>query len=136
MSLGLCSKCLERPSKKSLGKGTSSWCNECSKAYERKRWNLAPTPKRRAKWLKTKYGLSYEEYAKMYLNQSGKCKVCQIEISIESQLNDHQTACVDHNHDTGEVRGLLCNHCNRAIGLMKENVSNIRLLAEYLEGKL
>lgn len=92
-----------------------------------------PEKERRSKWLKTKYKLSYEEYEKLFINQRGLCAICQVKISIEAKLNGHDTACVDHNHATLKVRGLLCNHCNRAIGLMKENIESMKQMIFYLE---
>jgi hypothetical protein len=41
---------------------------------------------------------------------------------------------VDHCHATGKVRGLLCHNCNRALGLMQDNIENIKRAADYLEG--
>jgi hypothetical protein len=128
----LCTKCKITPSKRSQNKGTSPWCPNCAQEYEKQRWNNLPEWKRRAKWLKTKYGITYEKYENLYNQQEGKCKVCQIEISIQAKQNGHDTACVDHCHTTNKIRGLLCNHCNRALGLLKENLENIESLANYL----
>lgn len=128
----LCTKCGTAPSKRSQGKGTTSWCQPCAQTYERNRWQNLSESKKRSKWLKTKYGLSYEDYVNLYKQQDGKCAICDIEISIEAKENGHQTACVDHCHDTNLIRGLLCNHCNRALGLMKDNKKNIAKMLEYL----
>jgi len=126
----LCPKCKEE---KPLEKFKSFYvCKECSKAYERKRWASQPQEKRRAKWLKTKYNLLYATYEQMFLEQNGKCKVCDIDISITTSSNSHSTACVDHSHSTGKVRSLLCNHCNRALGLLKENEKVIANLLKYI----
>lgn len=102
----------------------------------RNNWNASPIKARRAKWLKTKYGITYDQYQQMYDDQNGKCKICEIEISIITSTNNHQTACVDHCHSTNKIRGLLCNHCNRALGLMKESVENLKKLIMYLEDNL
>lgn len=125
----LCTKC-----GKGERVGTKQWCNPCSQEYERNRWNGLPEWKRRAKWLKSKYGLSYEQYEQMYNDQNGKCKTCSTDISIEAKKNGHETACVDHCHSTGKIRGLLCNHCNRAIGLLKENINTLNNIMNYLKG--
>jgi hypothetical protein len=69
----------------------------------------------------------------MYNDQEGKCAVCDIEISIDKSDNGHQTACVDHCHSTNKVRGLLCNHCNRALGLLKESKDILKNLINYLD---
>jgi len=72
--------------------------------------------------LKAMYGLAYEDFLQMQQEQEGRCLLCQ-EISM---------LVVDHNHKTGEVRGLLCNNCNMAIGLMKENKETFARAMEYL----
>lgn len=105
---------------------------EARKFAERKRWKGLSEKARREKWLKSKYNLSYEQYEDMYKEQGGKCYTCSVPISIEAKLNGHDTACVDHCHTTGKIRGLLCNHCNRAIGLLKENIETLSNIINYL----
>lgn len=70
--------------------------------------------------------MSLEEYEQLFKAQDGKCRVCSTEPSDEKRL------CVDHNHITGKIRGLLCDRCNRAIGLMKDDYSIIQKAANYL----
>ena len=108
-------------------------CNPCSKAYERERWAGLSAEKKRSKWLKTKYSLTFEEYEAKFREQNGRCECCSVEISITTTSNGSDTACVDHNHTTGKVRGLLCNHCNRALGLLKEDIEVMKKLISYLE---
>lgn len=103
-----------------------------SNEVQRKRWNNLTQSERRSLWLKRKYNLSYVEYEELYHLQNGKCKICSIEISIKAKDNGHETACVDHCHSTNTIRGLLCNHCNRALGLLKENPSVIENLLNYI----
>lgn len=101
---------------------------------ERERWHALPFQYKRSKWLKTKYGLSYEQYETLFSNQNGKCAICKSDILLESpEKNSAYIACVDHNHQTKKVRGLLCNHCNRALGLMKESIANLKNMIQYLE---
>lgn len=73
--------------------------------------------------LKANYGLTPEQYDQMYVRQGGRCAVCR----------DASKLCVDHDHDTGEVRALLCNHCNTALGHLREDPLRIRALAAYAE---
>ena len=75
-----------------------------------------------------KYGITLEQYKKMYDNQSGKCKICDIPSEqLTTPLN------VDHCHTTQIVRGLLCGRCNSALGKLKENKKTIENLINYLE---
>ena len=89
--------------------------------------------------LKRKYNLSYEQYLEMYNDQKGLCKICKIEIGLagsDKNKNKWTDACVDHNHTSGKVRGLLCRSCNTAIGHLKENLDSIKQTAIYLESYL
>lgn len=74
---------------------------------------------------KSKYGITKEEYSEIFHVQNGLCLICGN--ASERRL------CVDHCHKTGFIRGLLCNHCNTAIGFLKEDPSLIRRAAEYIE---
>lgn len=78
--------------------------------------------------LKRRFGISLEDYNKMLHDQGGKCLVCG---STES-FNGHKLA-VDHDHTTGRVRGLLCKACNSALGLLKEDITNMENLIKYVE---
>lgn len=106
---------------------------EEKKRKERERWNDLSEEKRREKWLKSKYNLTYHEYRDMYKRQDGKCQTCFTIISINAKQGGYDTACVDHCHSTGKIRGLLCNHCNRAIGLLKESVETMNNIINYLK---
>jgi hypothetical protein len=67
------------------------------------------------------FGLTYEQWAEMRDAQGGRCKVCQ-------QLKQ---LCVDHDHKTGAVRGLLCHSCNRALGLLGDSPERLNSLLQY-----
>ena len=103
---------------------------------KRTRDNLRFTVKSRERYIKNTYGLAWEDYEKMYEDQKGSCKICKKHIKLYRSSEDiHQkdVANVDHNHNTGAVRGLLCGDCNRGLGLFKDNVVAVRSAAEYLE---
>jgi hypothetical protein len=69
---------------------------------------------------------SPEQYARMLIQQNGVCAVCQAPPTVE-----RPRLCIDHNHRTGAVRGLLCNDCNSALGFMREDPDAIMRLAHY-----
>ena len=84
--------------------------------------------KRRDYDLNRNYGIDNNVYLQMLKEQNGCCKICGIsEEENKSKLH------VDHNHKTGEVRGLLCSRCNTAIGKFKEDPEIIRRAIEYIE---
>lgn len=81
--------------------------------------------------LRRKYGLTPEAWLEMYEAQGGCCLICQNSFS-ENRKHIH----VDHNHDTAEVRGLLCGNCNKALGLLGEDPNTLARAVKYLQGKL
>ena len=80
--------------------------------------------------LKQDFGITLEQYNKKLLSQDGACAVCKLP---ETQLwrGKKISLSVDHDHTTGQVRGLLCMTCNRALGLLKENTLNMFQLILY-----
>ena len=79
------------------------------------------------KWkLQAKYGLTLEQMEQMFTSQNGQCDICQKEFEKGSNIH------VDHNHNTGKVRQLLCSNCNTAIGLLHDNVQILANAIEYL----
>lgn len=79
---------------------------------------------RRAEYL-SKYGLTVEDYEKMFSAQNGQCAICG-NASPDKVLN------VDHDHKTGKVRALLCNGCNTALGHIRENPGIAQSIIHYL----
>lgn len=79
--------------------------------------------RRRNAHLIRKYGITLEQEAAMRAEQGGGCAACG-EVSILH---------VDHCHDTGEVRGLLCDDCNRSAGAVGDSAPRLRALADYLD---
>ena len=120
--------------------GVSTYCKPCQLEYQRARYNNPESHERNKmdrniylknrkdstrKWyLKTTYGLTPEQYENLYNDSDGRCYICK----EEKEYYLH----VDHNHKTGEVRGLLCNHCNRGIGIFKENINILESAIQYI----
>lgn len=81
-----------------------------------------------------RYGITQEVFDEMYNNQNGKCKICSTEVLKIGELGDlARVACVDHCHDSGKVRGILCRACNSGIGHLRDDVNILKLAIEYLE---
>lgn len=78
--------------------------------------------------LKKSYGISLEEYNLMLDKQGRCCAICGQHESVFSRR-----LAVDHNHSTGDIRGLLCGPCNSAIGQLKEDRKLFLKAIEYLE---
>ena len=78
-------------------------------------------------YLKRTYGTNLEHYNNLSEEQGGVCAICNQECVSGRRL------AVDHNHDTGEVRGLLCCMCNRGLGNLGDNIDRLRAAVLYLE---
>jgi uncharacterized Zn finger protein len=89
-----------------------------------KAWREGNPDKVLDKRYKERYGITYTEYKAMSENQNYKCKICGV---------DEKKLVVDHNHQTLKIRGLLCNNCNCAIGLLKDNVETLKSAVNYLK---
>lgn len=82
--------------------------------------------------LRGKFGLTLEAYHAMLAGQGGKCLGCG---SLEADRAEGSRMWpVDHDHATGEIRGILCPGCNQALGLIGDSVATLLQLANYLEG--
>lgn len=79
--------------------------------------------------LKSRYGLSEADYLAMLQRQEFVCATCP------EPFDDKRGPQVDHCHETGVVRGLLCPDCNRALGMVKERVATLRKMISYLGGR-
>lgn len=73
--------------------------------------------------LKRLYGLSLEQWDEMVLNRGGMCDICGLDAKL----------CVDHDHITNKIRGLLCATCNQGIGLLKDSSAVTQLATNYLK---
>lgn len=78
--------------------------------------------------LKQNYNLTEEEYTNMLNAQKECCAIC----GTDTPTGKWKVFAVDHNHKTGKVRELLCNECNRGIGLLKDNAELLQKAADYI----
>lgn len=83
--------------------------------------------------LKERYNITPEQYDEMLHDQGGCCAICgQSERARHPRSKKIQKLAVDHRHEDGKVRGLLCQDCNRGIGKFHEDISRLRKAIEYL----
>lgn len=82
------------------------------------------------------YGITASQLVQLYENQEGLCAICSKLMLFESpgKRAGMRNACIDHDHTTGKVRGLLCGHCNTSIGRLNDSARLCRNAAQYLEG--
>ena len=126
-----CTKCGENKEScefRVRGKSLFSWCKKCEsiannarRIPKEKKTKITKTTEEiklaaKIRMLKYRYDITLEEYEAMYANQNCKCAICK----KDYQLGGSKGLYVDHDHKTMEVRGLLCNKCNSAIGQLQE----------------
>lgn len=73
------------------------------------------------------YGITLDQYNEMLEDQGGVCAICGKPDEVEGRR-----MAIDHNHDTGEVRGLLCGNCNRGLGNFQDNIEMLEKAKDYL----
>lgn len=123
------------------GSGYATTCKECRRpgnAAAVKRWRERHPEKQREashRWyhkrgrfkkLAAIYGISFEQYHTMLEAQDGKCAIC-------GDSDPARALAVDHDHDTNQVRGLLCICCNSAIGMLREDPAIFAAALHYIE---
>ena len=141
-----CKKCGRKKSKsefykeKRTKRGYQARCKACCRSdakavfeanpepYRQRAREAHTTEARRARTL-AKYGLTQDDYDRILKEQNGGCAICG---TTESGHNESEHFVVDHNHETGETRGLLCNLCNLAIGRFKDSKRNMIAATFYL----
>jgi hypothetical protein len=92
-------------------------------------------PDRIRNWrVKSKFGLSVQEYDAMYAAQGGVCAICKRQETGKSRGSDAtKLLAVDHDHKTGKVRALLCAQCNQALGMFCDSPRLLQAAIEYLK---
>ena len=76
--------------------------------------------------IKHTFGLTKEEIEIMYSAQNGQCVICGYYFKSQAEVH------IDHSHESGEIRGLLCSKCNHAIGLLQDDCNICLSAAKYL----
>jgi hypothetical protein len=131
-------KCYDVRYRKSTLFGTCKHCGKdftttkqskkfCSRDCKQKSFKKEQPAKNREWRLTRQYGLDLAKYSDLLLRQSGLCSICKEPPPEGKALN------VDHDHETGEVRSLLCGSCNRGLGLFKDSPEVLLAAHEYLK---
>ena len=124
-----CSVCKETKAwtefypRKNRPNGLTAWCKVCLKEHADRYKEEAKKTRRYRD-----FGINRNEYDKLYSEQDGLCAICK---RPESDIQQN-SLCVDHDHDTGRIRGLLCHDCNVGLGRFKDNTESLKMAIEYL----
>lgn len=110
-------KCTKCKSNKTVGDyhksskssdGLASWCKSCVNSIRRENRKRTYTAENKRRWaIKTRYGITTDQVESMFSEQKGACALCGLPLK-----KFH----IDHNHNNGIVRGLLCHRCNIRLG--------------------
>jgi hypothetical protein len=111
--------------------------NERNKAYNRENAHIIRGNKIKVYWPGTDWRQASEKYKEMRNNQGGVCALCQRpERRQHAVTGTTWDLAIDHCHETGLVRGLLCNACNRGLGLLGDKIEILEKVVEYLKNHL
>lgn len=122
----MCPDCKVDKAIDQYSKPWSHYCVTCTRALRRTRYRtMGGKEEVYAQSLASNYGMTLEQYQARVAEQEGRCAICRA--VPKHRLN------VDHDHQTGAVRKLLCRHCNHALGNAKDDPALLRAMADYLE---
>ena len=77
------------------------------------------------------YGITQQDYDRMITEQNHQCAICGT--TDPGGRHNSNYFVVDHCHSTNKIRGVLCNNCNTALGLVGDNISTLQSMIEYLQ---
>lgn len=119
-------------------KGTQKYRSQCKECESSRQDSIrASTPntsrysksRRKGYQLKRSFGMTYDEWVSLMDSRGWACEICSRTVETSGR-----TLAVDHDHTSGEIRGVLCQRCNCAIGLLSENPEHIANAINYLKG--
>lgn len=130
-----CYKCKEKKNtrqfyrNKTKRDGFADQCKSCHVAYNREYWLKYMRPPR----LFFKYGISLHVYTDIHKQQCGVCSICGEKETVVSSIGKVIALAVDHDHETGKIRGLLCQKCNHGLGLFRDSIDVLASAISYLQ---
>ncbi|MCP4341354.1 MAG: hypothetical protein GY799_21365 [Desulfobulbaceae bacterium] len=130
-----------------LQKGTLTECRSCGQSkqadefYTKRAYGKVGLSTTRCKecerWyqIERNFNITKGDYLDLLLQQSGDCAICGISLEAYRQQGYRDWFAVDHDHQTNEVRGLLCDQCNRGLGYFKDSPERLQKATNYLKGR-
>lgn len=131
-AMPICGSCQQVKTHKEMSKGARHLCKECAKqkltewkAENPDRYKIA---QRRSYLMKT-FGITQAEFEALFAEQGYVCAICGNEPNDRRGFKPH----IDHDHVTGEVRGVLCQSCNMGLGNFKDDRALLLAAIDYLD---
>lgn len=106
-------------------------CKSCVREHQRQFRDARPGYNH-ANNLLRRYGISVDEYKTLLANHNFACAICKVEIPDAIGYKGKRSGVVDHNHETGDVRGILCSKCNLVLGHARESTQILYQAIVYL----
>lgn len=143
-----CARCKQERTRAEFGVNRSktgdsyvlaSYCRPCANAKARRYRKYVEPRVRKARWeqkLLLKYGLDAVSFEGLLEEQSGACKLCGAVAGRVTKDGRRFRLFVDHDHQTGAVRGLLCSTCNAGLGHLGDTIEGLERALRYLKGEL
>ena len=142
MESKVCTGCkIEKPledfSRHPVGRGGKNpKCKQCRNEWSSEKYSRTPQEevlaRKRTYWKEVKrfsqYGITKEIYLEMVQAQDGLCLICTKRFDVD--------LVIDHDHDTGKVRGLLCDRCNSGLGFFEDSTEGLRRAIKYLAAEI
>lgn len=132
MEINNCKKCGKEFNKTRKDRVFCS--RECSKNGVNRKYNYVckkPKEERALQIRLAKYKITTKDYEELVKTFGNVCGIC----GKPAEDNKNKTLCIDHCHTTNEVRGLLCNSCNLALGLLNDDIKTLESAIKYLQKK-
>lgn len=145
----VCSHCKQPKPDTAFGRdsrrpsGLQCWCRQCA-AQAKRQWRV-DNPERRKdterryearnpnRHLRNRYGISLDTKRRLFERQGSRCGACGTTEPRHPRLSGESGWCLDHDHATGAIRGVLCWRCNVALGYLDDSPERLRRMADYLE---
>lgn len=129
--MGYCSKCDSYKTIENFyDRGTNRWCKVCAKQHNRSHYQTNRVANLLAQ-KRQNYGITETEYLRLLEAQGGLCAICG-KPETKTYKGTLGLLAVDHNHQTGEVRGLLCSACNVGLGSFRDDRELLEKALNYL----
>lgn len=101
------------------------------KIYNRRKNNPINIEKRQQYYIKSRYGISLEQYKQMLIDKNYCCDICGYK--QPPNATKMQKLYIDHDHKTKRIRGLICSNCNAALGYLRDNIAVVEQASKYLK---
>jgi hypothetical protein len=119
------------------GSDLSAYCKSCAKKRintYRKNFPWIVQYKKWTWYIRDNYNITTDDYCRMWKEQDGCCKICKGWYKGKTNGGSEcLTFCIDHCHDTGKIRGLLCRDCNTGLGHFNDDIKRLEGAIDYLK---